>query len=170
MTLNWQQQTTFANSVFSAFSSKLLLRVIKVTNRMALADLISLSRSPPIWFTRGGFLFHLIQSAIYCAGRPLAYFGSILPLFWLILFLLPWSVSILTSDGPYTVSSSNKISENKYEWFCFHALLSFPYWLSDLPKKWKVLHNTSRCFFVPLGKMDEICPLSNKWMVVFNLF
>lgn len=63
MTLNWQQQTTSANSVFSAFSSKLLLRVIKVTDRMALADLISLSRSPPMWFTRGGFLSHLIQSA-----------------------------------------------------------------------------------------------------------
>ena len=63
--------STSSNRMFRDSSSKLLLWVLKRDVKMILlADLICLSKVPPMRLPKGEFLFHTIQSAFWLSMNP----------------------------------------------------------------------------------------------------
>ena len=66
--------STSTNNVFSDSSSKLTPCVFMRDESMFLTDWICLSHTPPMWLANGGFLFHWIQSALFCNMNSSTFF------------------------------------------------------------------------------------------------
>ena len=58
--------STSTNNILSDSSSRLAPCVFMRDESVFLADRICFSHTPPVWLANGGFLFHWIQSALFC--------------------------------------------------------------------------------------------------------
>ena len=118
---------TSTNSVLSDSLSKLAPCVFMKGESMFLADRICLSHTPPMWLANGGFLFHWIQSALFCNRIP--QLSSDWPpsniRLALSLSLSLCSHKIVTSNFSYIATPTNKSSECQYKRVCVHSFDHF---------------------------------------------
>ena len=146
--------STSTSNVLSDSSSKLATFVFMRDESMFLADWICLSHTPPMWLANGGFLFHWIQSALFCNMNSRSFF-------WFTSFQhLASSLcshpisSVVTSNCSYIATSTNKSSKCQYKKVCPYFWL-FLYGWYDLLNMWRELQIVPMCFFFLWWAMNQ---------------
>ena len=153
--------------VFSDSSFKLVLCVFRIDKIIVWAGLICLSHTPPIWLSKGGFIFHRIQSAFCFSGNSLISLWFISVIHFANSFLAPTKFPQLSHqiDLTFPLLTMNHLNARLSPNYSF-----FQHGWLDKPNMWKVHHIVSGLFSSPWFQTDRTCSHHSKWMAALLLF